>query len=97
MGNKDLPRCGCGKLISSGKMRDFYLHILESHANAVVIGIPCDLCKELIPFGLAACHQFIDHKLEPPIGADFRNEMESDYRVLGKIKKSKIKIVTASP
>jgi len=93
MDKQNQPRCSCGQIISSRKMRDFYVHILECHPDAVIIGVPCRFCQKLIPFGLAACHQFMEHDLKPPFGGDFRKEMGNDYKVLARIGESKLKIV----
>lgn len=86
-------RCNCGELIASGQIRDFYLHVVRAHPDAQVIGIRCQFCKELIPFWLGACHDVIDHHIEPPFRGDFYGDMQKDYDVLQTILRSGITIV----
>jgi len=87
------PSCSCGQIISSGHLRDFYLHVLECHPDTQVIGFPCTFCKELIPFGLGACHDVLEHGINPPLLGASYGELERDHEVLEKVKKAKIKIV----
>jgi hypothetical protein len=89
----DLAKCSCGQTIPSRKLRDFYLHVLEHHPDSHVMGVPCSICNELIPFGLDACHQIIEHGIKPPFRGDFYGEMQSDYEVLQRVKKRGLKIV----
>lgn len=86
-------RCNCGQIISSGKMRDFYGHVLDCHPEGQLLGVPCNVCGELIPFGLGVCHQVREHGIEPPLRGDFFGDMENDYEVLQKIRERGIKIV----
>ena len=87
------PGCSCGQSIPSGRMRDFYLHVLEFHPKCQVIGFPCNICGELIPFGLGGCHQLIKHGIRPPLRGDFYGDMQGDYEVLQKISEQGIEIV----
>jgi len=91
------PRCNCGQVISSGKMRDFYSHVIEAHPGTEIVGIRCKFCKELIPFWLDACHQTIEHHIEPPFRGDFYSDMRRDYDVLKTLRKANIKIVEIAP
>lgn len=88
-----LATCSCGQAIASRKLRDFYLHVLEHHPDGHVLGIPCSICNELIPFGLHACHQIIEHGIKPPFRGDFYGEIKSDYEVLQRVKEGGLKIV----
>lgn len=89
----DPVKCSCGQTIPSRKLRDFYLHVLECHPGGHVMGVPCSMCKELIPFGLDACHQIIEHGIKPPFHGDVYGEMQSDYEVLQRIREKGLKIV----
>lgn len=92
--NKDNPmRCNCGQIISSGRMRDFYLHVLDCHSEGQLIGVPCSICGELIPFGLGACHEVREHGIKPPFRGDFYGDMQNEYEVLQKIRERGMKIV----
>lgn len=89
----DSSKCSCGQTIPSRKLRDFYLHVLECHPDGQVIGITCSICKEVIPFGLDACHQIVEHGIKPPFRGDVYGEMQSDYEVLQRIREKGLKIV----
>jgi|GEM_PF-5407528 len=91
------PSCNCGQIISSGRIRDFYSHIMEAHPGTKVMGIRCEICKKLVPFWLHACHQTIEHHIEPPFRGDFYSDMQRDYGVLQDVLKSNIKIVELEP
>ena len=90
----DLMRCStCGQIISSGRMCDFYQHVLEYHPDGQLIGFLCDICGELIPFGLGVCHKVRDHGIKPPLRGDFYGDMQNAYEVFQKIRKRRLKIV----
>jgi hypothetical protein len=93
--NKVNPmRCStCGQIISGGRICDFYQHVLEYHPDGQLIGFPCDICGELIPFGLGACHKVRDHGIEPPLRGDFYGDMRNAYEVFKKIRERGMKIV----
>jgi len=86
-------RCNCGEVIKSGKIRDYYVHIMSTHPIATVEGIRCQFCNKLIPFWLCTCHDIIDHKMEPPLRGDFYGDMQKDYEVLQAVLKYGIQIV----
>jgi len=86
-------RCNCGEVISSGRIRDFYSHVIKAHPDAQILGIRCQFCKKLIPLWLGACHDVIEHNIEPPFRGDFYGDMQSDYDILQALLKSDIMIV----
>ncbi len=94
--HSDPLRCTCGEVIVSGKMRDYYSHVIKVHPTAAVLGIRCRICKKLIPFGLSACHDVIEHNIEPPLRGDFYGDMHRDYEILQIVLKAGIKIVEPS-
>lgn len=85
--------CSCGQIIPGGHLRDFYLHVLECHPDAHVMGFPCSFCKQLIPFGLVACHEILEHDINPPLHGASYGDLQKDYEVLQKVLKANIKIV----
>ena len=87
------PSCSCGLIITSGHLRDFYLHVLDCHPDAQVMGFPCSFCKELVPFGLGACHAVLEHGINPPLLGASYGELKRDHEVLEKVRIAKIKIV----
>jgi hypothetical protein len=92
--NADDPsKCSCGQIIPSRHLRDFYLHVLECHPDAHVMGFPCSFCKQLIPFGLSACHDVLEHNINPPFHGAVYGDLQRDLEVLQKVRRSKIKIV----
>ena len=93
---KNPLRCSCGKLISSGKIRDYYSHVIGAHPTAEILGLRCQFCKKLIPLWLGACHDVVEHHIEPPFRGDFYGDMQKDYEVLQAILKSSIKIIEPS-
>lgn len=95
MNNQDFPRCTCGQIIYSGKIRDFYMHVMQAHPDMVIPGVRCHLCEKVIPGGLITAHQFIDHHLRPPVGLEYNDDMERDYKVLQLMKSSNLKITEA--
>lgn len=90
-------KCSCGELIASGEIRDYYIHVMEQHPDGQVIGLPCRICNELIPFMMATCHEIIDHSIDPPFRGDFYFDMQKDYAVLQLIKISHLKIEAFQP
>lgn len=86
-------KCSCGQVIPSRHLRDFYLHVLECHPDAHVMGVPCSFCKQLIPFGLGACHEVLEHNINPPLQGAIHGDLQKDFEVLQKVRRARIKIV----
>ena len=86
-------RCSCGEVIASSKMRDYYNHVINVHPTGTVLGLRCQVCGKLIPMWLCACHEVIEHRIEPPFRGDFYSEMHRDYDVLQAVLKAKVRIV----
>jgi len=86
-------RCSCGQVTPSRHLRDFYLHVLECHPDAHVMGFPCSFCKQLIPFGLGACHEIFEHNINPPLHGAAYGDLQKDFEVLQKVRRARIKIV----
>lgn len=96
--DKDNPlRCNCGTLITSGKISDFYLHVIEQHPSGEIIGLACPICGELVPLFLGSCHEIIDHSIDPPFRGDFYFEMRKNHAVLQLVKASGVKITALAP
>jgi hypothetical protein len=92
----DLTRCKCGEVILSGKVRDYYTHIMEKHPEATITGVRCHLCQKVIPYGLTNCHMFMEHNVKSASGTESRQEMMNDYMVLNKMKEKRILIIDQS-
>lgn len=86
-------RCSCGEVIASGKIRDYYNHVINVHPTGTVPGLKCQMCGKLIPMWLGACHEVIEHRIEPPFRGDFYSDMHRDYEVLQAVLKAKVRIV----
>jgi hypothetical protein len=86
-------RCSCGEAIASSKIRDYYNHVINAHPTGTVPGLKCQMCGKLIPMWLGACHEVIEHRIEPPFRGDFYSDMHRDYEVLQAVLKAKVRIV----
>lgn len=86
-------RCRCGEVIASGKIRDYYAHVINVHPTGTVQGMRCRICGKLIPMWLGACHEVIEHRIEPPLRGDFYSDMQKDYEVLQALLKARVRIV----
>jgi hypothetical protein len=86
-------RCSCGEVIATGKIRDYYNHVINVHPTGTVPGLKCQMCGQLIPMWLGACHEVIEHRIEPPFRGDFYSDMHKDYEVLQAVLKAKVRIV----
>lgn len=86
-------RCNCGVVIIGGEIRDYYSHVIKDHPTSEILGGRCQICSKLIPLWLGACHDVIDHHIQPPFLGDFYRDMQDDYMVLQAVEKSNLTII----